>query len=91
MSKGKPKPIERRADPHGQAHVVVRLLVMWIVNALGLWVGAAFVPGVTLDSFGWALVAAALLGALNALHLAGADPLRAARSRPGRSASALSS
>ena len=67
MSKGKPKPIERRTERHGKAHVAVRLLVMWIVNALGLWVGAAFVPGVTLDSFGWALVAAALLGGLNAL------------------------
>ena len=40
---------------------------MWVFNAIGLWVGAAFVPGVTLESFGWALVAAALLGALNAL------------------------
>ena len=67
MSKGKPKPIERRAQRHGKAHVAARLFVMWIVNAIGLWVGAAFVPGVTLDSFGWALVAAAILGALNAL------------------------
>ena len=67
MSKGKPKPIERRRERHGKAYVAVRLLVMWIVNAIGLWVGAAFVPGVTLESFGWALVAAAILGALNAL------------------------
>ena len=67
MSKGKPKPIDRRRERHGKAHVAVRLLVMWIVNAIGLWVGAAFVPGVTLESFGWALVAAAVLGALNAL------------------------
>ena len=67
MSKGKPKPIDRRRERHGKAHVAARLLVMWIVNAIGLWVGAAFVPGVTLESFGWALVAAAVLGALNAL------------------------
>ena len=67
MSKGKPKPIERRRERHGKAYVAVRLVVMWIVNAIGLWVGAAFVPGVTLESFGWALVAAAILGALNAL------------------------
>ncbi len=67
MSKGKPKPIDRRRERHGRAYVAVRLLVMWIVNAIGLWVGAAFVPGVTLESFGWALVAAAVLGALNAL------------------------
>ena len=67
MSKGPPKPIHRRSQRHGKAHVVGRLFVMWIVNAIGLWVGAAFVPGVTLDTFGWALVAAAILGALNAL------------------------
>jgi len=68
VSKGKPKPIDRRRERHhGKAHVAARLLVMWIVNAIGLWVGAAFVPGVTLESFGWALVAAAVLGALNAL------------------------
>src|SRR5688500_18758887 len=30
-------------------------------------IGAAIVPGVALDSFGWALVATALLGILNAL------------------------
>jgi uncharacterized membrane protein YvlD (DUF360 family) len=67
MSKGRPKRIERRSERHGKAHVAVRLLLMWVVNAIGLWVGAAFVPGVTLESFGWALVAAAILGALNAL------------------------
>lgn len=67
MSKGKPKPIHRRAPRHGRAHLAVRLLVTWIVNAIGLWVGAAFVPGVTLESFAWALVAAAILGGLNAL------------------------
>ena len=30
MSKGKPKPIERRREGHGTAYVVVRLLIMWI-------------------------------------------------------------
>ena len=40
---------------------------MWILNAIGLTIGAAFVPGVTLDSFWYALLAAALLGVLNAL------------------------
>jgi len=64
---GKPKPIERRTRPHGKAHVVARLLVMWIVNALGLWIGAAFVSGVDLAGFGYALLAAAVLGLLNAL------------------------
>ena len=67
MSKGKPKPIERRRPHHGAGHMVTRILVMWITNAIGLWVGAAIVPGVELESFGWALLAAAILGALNAL------------------------
>ncbi len=66
MSKGKPKPVERRARRTGKAHVASRLLVMWIVNALGLWAGAAIVPGVDLASFGAALLAAAVLGVLNA-------------------------
>jgi uncharacterized membrane protein YvlD (DUF360 family) len=67
VSKGKPKPIERRTERFGKAHVATRLLVMWVLNAIGLTIGAAIVPGVTLDSFGWALLAAALLGILNAL------------------------
>ena len=67
MSKGKPKPIERRSARHGKAHVVTRILVTWVLNAVGLLIGAAIVAGVTLDSFGWALLATALLGVLNAL------------------------
>jgi uncharacterized membrane protein YvlD (DUF360 family) len=67
VSKGKPKPIERRTERFGKAHVATRLLVMWVLNAIGLTIGAAIVPGVTLDSFGWALLAAALLGIMNAL------------------------
>ncbi|HYI75057.1 MAG TPA: phage holin family protein [Gaiellaceae bacterium] len=47
--------------------MAARILVMWILNAIGLTIGAAFVPGVTLDSFWYALLAAALLGVLNAL------------------------
>jgi uncharacterized membrane protein YvlD (DUF360 family) len=46
--------------------MAVRILVTWVLNAIGLMIGAAFVPGVTLDSFWYALLAAALLGALNA-------------------------
>ena len=37
------------------------------VNAVGLWVGAALVPGVSLAGWGAAIVAAAALGLLNAL------------------------
>ena len=67
MSKGKPKPIERRSSPYGKAHVVRRVLVMWVINALGLWLGAAIVPGVSLDRPASAFVAAAVLGGLNSL------------------------
>ncbi|HEX4747329.1 MAG TPA: phage holin family protein [Gaiellaceae bacterium] len=63
---GKPKPIERRRERHGKAHVVIRILVTWVLNAIGLMIGAAFVPGVSLSSFWAALVATAVLGALNA-------------------------
>jgi uncharacterized membrane protein YvlD (DUF360 family) len=46
--------------------MAVRILVTWVLNAIGLMIGAAFVPGVVLDSFWYALLATALLGALNA-------------------------
>jgi uncharacterized membrane protein YvlD (DUF360 family) len=66
VSKGKPKPIQRRTERAGRARIAVRILVTWILNAIGLMIGAAIVPGVTLDSFWYALLATALLGALNA-------------------------
>jgi uncharacterized membrane protein YvlD (DUF360 family) len=66
VSKGKPKPIERRTERQGRAHFAVRILVTWVLNAVGLVIGAAFVPGVTLASFWAALLATALLGLLNA-------------------------
>jgi uncharacterized membrane protein YvlD (DUF360 family) len=64
---GKAKPIQRRQARHGKARMAVRILVVWVLNAVGLMIGASFVPGVTLDSFWYALLAAALLGVLNAL------------------------
>ncbi len=66
VSKGKPKPIQRRSERAGKARMALRILVTWILNAIGLMIGAAFVPGVTLDSFWYALLATALLGLLNA-------------------------
>jgi uncharacterized membrane protein YvlD (DUF360 family) len=66
VSKGKPTPIKRRSRATGRGHLVRRALVTWVINAIGLWVGAAFVPGVTLGGLGEALLAAAVLGALNA-------------------------
>jgi uncharacterized membrane protein YvlD (DUF360 family) len=67
VSKGKPKPVERRSARYGKAHIASRLVVTWVINAVGLWLGAAILPGVSLGGRGSALVAAAVLGALNAL------------------------
>ena len=66
MSKGKPKPIERRSRRGGKVHLARRALVTWIINGTGLWIGAAFVPGVSLAGWGAAFAAAAVLGILNA-------------------------
>ena len=63
---GKAKPIERRRERHGKVYLAIRMLVTWVSNAVGLMIGAAFVPGVSLGSFWWALVATAVLGVLNA-------------------------
>ena len=66
MSKGKPKPIERRSRRGGKVHLARRALVTWIINGTGLWIGAAFVPGVSVAGWGAAFAAAAVLGILNA-------------------------
>jgi uncharacterized membrane protein YvlD (DUF360 family) len=67
VSKGKPKPIERRSRSSGRAYLARRLLVSLVINAVALYLGAAFLPGVSLGGWGAALAAAALLGILNAL------------------------
>lgn len=43
------------------------LLLIWILNAVALLVVAYVLPGITVASFGSALIAAILLGLLNAL------------------------
>jgi putative membrane protein len=45
----------------------MRLLLIWILNALALLTVANFVPGIHLDSFGDAMIAALLLGLVNTL------------------------
>jgi uncharacterized membrane protein YvlD (DUF360 family) len=67
VSKGKPKPVERRSRTSGTSHLARRLLVTLAINAVGLWLGAAFLPGVSLVGTGSAVAAAAILGVLNAL------------------------
>ncbi|MDD3884014.1 MAG: phage holin family protein [Gallionella sp.] len=46
---------------------MARLLLIWILNALALLTVANFVPGIHLDGFGDALIAALLLGLVNTL------------------------
>ncbi len=43
------------------------LLLVWILNAVALLVVAYILPGITLASFGSALIAALVLGLLNAV------------------------
>jgi putative membrane protein len=45
----------------------MRLLLIWILNALALLTVANFVPGIHLDSFADALIAAFFLGLVNTL------------------------
>src|SRR5512140_3862592 len=45
----------------------MKLLIIWILNALALIAVASFVPGIRVDGFVAALVAAFLLGLVNAL------------------------
>src|SRR5512138_1617694 len=47
--------------------MVLRLLVVWLINAVALMAVAYFMPSISVSSFGAALVAALVLGALNAV------------------------
>src|SRR4051794_253637 len=46
---------------------VTRFVVAWAVTAVSLLIAAAIVPGVSIPSFGAALLVAALVGVMNAL------------------------
>jgi putative membrane protein len=46
---------------------MLRLLLIWVLNALALLTAANYVPGIHLDSFTDALVAALFLGFVNTL------------------------
>jgi putative membrane protein len=45
----------------------LKLLLIWILNALALIAVANFVPGMHVDDFTWALIAAFFLGLVNTL------------------------
>lgn len=45
----------------------MKLLLRWVLNAIGLWVATQIIPGVTASGWQALLVAALLLGLVNAL------------------------
>jgi putative membrane protein len=47
--------------------VVLKLLLVWLVNAIALIAVAYLMPGISVSSFGAALVAALVLGLVNAV------------------------
>ena len=47
--------------------MMLRLLVVWLINALALIAVAYLMPSITVSSFGAALVAALVLGLINAV------------------------
>ena len=50
---------------YNSAPFVMRLLLHWIVSALSLLLVAYLVPGIRVDGFGAALIAAAVIGIIN--------------------------
>jgi len=59
--------VRHARESSGRHPRVPGLVVRWLICALGLWVAAALVPGMTLEGTGTLLVAAALLGFANAV------------------------
>jgi putative membrane protein len=47
--------------------MVLRLIVVWLINALALMAVAYLMPSITVSSFGAALIAALVLGLINAV------------------------
>ena len=46
---------------------MVRFLARWLIAALGLWLAAKVIPGVSYSGFGSLVLAALLLGVVNAI------------------------
>ncbi len=46
---------------------MINLIIRWFINALALVLVTKIVPGITLSDFGTALLAAAVIGLINAL------------------------
>ena len=47
------------------SHAVIRVTLVWLLNAAALFLLAAILPGLSIDDFGTALVVAALIGLVN--------------------------
>src|SRR5438105_5343286 len=54
-------------SPQAPRYRLIGLLVSWLVSAVAVFFAAAIVPHVSVEGFGGAVVAAALIGVLNAL------------------------
>src|SRR5262245_59008304 len=63
----KAKPIHRKKPGHGKGHVAARVVVTLVTSAIGLFLGSWIIPGVHVSGFWEGHLAAAILGALNAL------------------------
>jgi uncharacterized membrane protein YvlD (DUF360 family) len=63
----KAKPITRKQPGRGKGHIAARTAVTLVTSALGLFLGSWIVPGVHVSGFWEGLLAAIILGALNAL------------------------
>ncbi len=48
-------------------HLIRRIIVIWAIDALALWLLAPVVPGLELTSWTWAIWSVAVIGLLNAL------------------------
>ena len=48
-------------------HAVLRVLVVWVITAVTLYVLAAFIPEIDLPGWGSAFTIAAVIGLLNAV------------------------
>ena len=47
-------------------NLIVRLLLHWILSAIAVWIVAYFVPGIAVDGVKAALIAALVIGLINA-------------------------
>jgi putative membrane protein len=54
------------SPPNEDENWLIAILIRWAINALALWVAAEIVPGITYDGWEGIVLAAAILGLINA-------------------------